>query len=152
MDVQAYDELPFNGLAAPSEIIDEQMRRLGILPSDFDFNDTMMSDTSTNPATTASGATTDAPVPSTVPVRDIIYDGPADTKKTMGEMLEQYGVPTSAGTLLTAAESAIIDIPRELYDAKEPVWEILTKEERLQGIGALLIVVAVIIGVISLLR
>ena len=143
-----YDNMQFNGLAEPSEIIAEQLQRLGIETADFD-----------------SGATIGTPGPpglspptgdtSTIPTsvtQPLVYDGPADTKKTVGEMLQEYGIPTSAAALLSSAESAVIDIPRDLHEAKEDVWTILTKGDRLQGMGALLIVVAAIMALINLLR
>jgi len=143
MNTDTPEDLPFNGLATSSDIIDEQMKRLGLYPSDFD---------ETTAAPTVAPGASDPTTPTPQQQQALVYDGPADTKKTLGKMLEEYGIPTSASDLLSAAESAVIDIPRELGDAKEPVWTILTRDDRLMGMGALLIIVAGIMALISLLR
>lgn len=141
----SYDEMPFNGLATSSEIIEAQMQRLGIETSDL----AEPLATSTTPPGDVSTLATQAPTQTQQP---LVYDGPVDSKKTLGQMLQEYGIPTSAADLISSAESAVIDIPKELQEAKEPVWTILSKGDRLQGIGALLIVVAAIMALINLLR
>jgi hypothetical protein len=143
MAADEYESLPFNGLATSSDILREQTKRLGITEEELE----MLPDVTDAKETTATDGTTQKPQQP-----QLVYDGPVDTKKTIGEMLSEYGFPESAAGLVSSAEDAIIGIPKDLGKAEEPVWTILTKDARLQGLGALAIIVAAIIGLINLLR
>lgn len=153
-----YERLPLNGLATTADIIEEQMRSYGVVLNDQNTFDELTDDgTTTRDAywetTSPPDATTSAPTatPSPPAADAYVYDGPADTGTPFGTILASYGIPTSAASLITKAEEALIGIPDDIRKGDESIVQILTKDSRLQGIGAALIIVAVIIGMIQVI-
>ena len=146
-----YERLPLNGLATTADIIEEQMRSYGVVLNDQNtFDELTDAGTTTRDAywetTSPPDATTSPPAADTY-----VYDGPADTGTPFGTILASYGIPTSAASLITKAEEALIGIPDDIRKGDESIVQILTKDSRLQGIGAALIIVAVIIGMIQVI-
>lgn len=75
------------------------------------------------------------------------YDGPTPTGKGLNHLAESLGLPPSLGVLFEDMQEAIIGITRDLTGSsteRESLTEILTHENRLRGIGALLVLVAVV--------
>jgi hypothetical protein len=147
-----YEDLPLNGLATTADILEQQMRVYGItLDDDNAFSDIREEPTAASTAvpTESDGSTT--PTPTVVPVKRYVYDGPVDTGKSFGDILAQYGIPTSVSKLITNAEDAFVGIPEDIQKGEEPIYTILTKDARLQGIGAALVIIAVVVGVIQAL-
>lgn len=75
-----------------------------------------------------------------------VFHGPADTGKSFGSVLTSYGLPTSFGELLSDAEEAFVGILFDLnhiHENRLSVYDILAKNNRLRGLGALFIVVAI---------
>lgn len=153
-----YEHLPLNGLATTSDILEEQMRLYGItLDEDNAFQDIGETTTpvpdqnsSDEPHALDSDGQSYNNV-ETTPAKRYVYDGPADTGKTFGDLLAHYGIPTSVSSLITKAEDAVIGIPEDIQKGDESILRILTKESRLQGIGAALVIVAVIVGILHAL-
>lgn len=152
-----YERLPLNGLATTADIIEEQMRAYGVVLNDQNTFDDLTDEGSTTRdtywETSPPDATTSAPTaaPSPPDADAYVYDGPADTGTPFGTILASYGIPTSAASLITKAEEALIGIPDDIRKGDESIVQILTKDARLQGIGAALIIVAVIIGMIQVI-
>ncbi|MGA1563845.1 MAG: hypothetical protein ACO35C_04410 [Pontimonas sp.] len=75
------------------------------------------------------------------------FDGPKRTGKTIGSVAEQYGLPTSFQQTIDDAQDAVLGITKDLVrsgETKTSVSEIITKDNRLRGIGMLLIITAIL--------
>ncbi len=169
-----YEDLPLNGLATTADIIEEQMRLYGITLNDNNTFSDLTQDTTSglameqafpdqlqttqapvidgitpDPTDTSDPTATDAAATQTA--TPYVYDGPADMGKTFGDILASYGIPTSVSSLVTKAEEAFVGIPDDIQKGEESILTIMTKETRLQGIGAAFIIVAVIIGIVQAL-
>jgi hypothetical protein len=82
---------------------------------------------------------------------DRVYSGPSRTNKSLGNVLETYGMPRTFGELLTDAEEAFIGIISDLNKTGQgeqmSLAEIFTKHDRMRGLGALFIVIS-LVGII----
>jgi hypothetical protein len=174
IDSTEYDALPFNGLADSSMVIEEQMRLYGIeIPEDSDLlggnnpnlgvNDSGKVETTTTPATITPGLTdgmdeTTRPPMSTASTAgatvggetSYVYDGPPDTGKTFGDVLSYYNIPTSLTQFVSLAEGVLVGVPEDIQKG-EPASKIFGSDARLQGFGALFILIGVLIAIINLL-
>lgn len=82
------------------------------------------------------------------------FDGPKWTGRTVKTVAETYGLPTSIQQTIDDAQDAVLGITRDLtksHETKTSLYEIITKDNRLRGIGALLIIAAVIGFIIKIL-
>ena len=78
---------------------------------------------------------------------DVEYDGPAKTGKTLKDLAVDLGAPDSLGTLIDDMQEAIIGIVGDLVNNKgdrTSIADILGHDNRLRGIGALCILVALV--------
>lgn len=76
-----------------------------------------------------------------------VFDGPKDKGNTFGDVLTSYGLPTSFGEVLSDAEEAFSGIIYDLnhiHENQTSVYEIFAKNNRLRGLGAIFIVIAVV--------
>lgn len=148
-----YEDLPLNGLATTADILEQQMRVYGITLDDENAFEDITEDATAAPTTTPaeSDGMATTPAPTVMPAKRYVYDGPVDTGKSFGDILAQYGIPTSVSKLITNAEDAFVGIPEDIQKGEESIYKILTKDARLQGIGAALVIIAVIVGVIQAL-
>jgi hypothetical protein len=81
-----------------------------------------------------------------------VYDGPSRTDSSFGNVLNSYGMPQSFRELFTDAEEAFIGIVSDLNKAggsgqEMSLADIFTKNDRMRGLGALFIVIA-LVGII----
>lgn len=89
------------------------------------------------------GGTTSTKKPTAAPGK--IYDGPKDQGNSFGDVLTSYGLPTTFGQLLSDAEEAFSGIMYDLNHIGEnslSVYEIFAKNNRLRGLGAIFIIIA----------
>lgn len=78
---------------------------------------------------------------------DVEYDGPDKTGKTLKDLAMDLGAPDSVGTLLDDMQDAVIGIVGDLVNPnpeRTSLAEILGHGNRLRGLGALCVFVAVI--------
>jgi len=76
-----------------------------------------------------------------------VFNGPKDEGNTLGDVLTSYGLPTSFGEILSDAEEAFSGIIYDLnhiHENRSSVYEILVKNNRLRGLGAIFIVIAIV--------
>ena len=76
-----------------------------------------------------------------------VFDGPEDKGASFGAILTSYGLPTTFGELLSDAEEAFVGILYDLnhiHESRSSVYDILSKNNRLRGLGALFIVIAMV--------
>jgi hypothetical protein len=78
-----------------------------------------------------------------------VYDGPPRKDTSFGDALSAYGMPQSFGELFTDAEEAFIGIVSDLNKAggsgqEMSLADIFTKNDRMRGLGALFIVIALV--------
>lgn len=86
-------------------------------------------------------------VKETTPPDDVEYDGPDKTGKTLKDLAMDLGAPDSVGTLLDDMQDAVIGIVGDLVNPKPErtsLAEILGHENRLRGLGALCVLVAIV--------
>lgn len=79
--------------------------------------------------------------------KKVYYDGPAKNATGVGDILERGGLYVSPGQLLKDAEDALLGIIHDLtrmHADNLSLHDILVKNNRLRGLGSLLIVVAVV--------
>jgi hypothetical protein len=79
--------------------------------------------------------------------KDTEYDGPDKTGKTLKDLAMDLGAPDSVGTLLDDMQDAVLGIVGDLVNPnpeRTSLAEILGHENRLRGIGALCVLVAII--------
>lgn len=91
--------------------------------------------------------TTAAPTTAPATREPQYFNGPKRTGKTIGSVAENYGLPTSIQQTIDDAQDAVLGITGDLVRAREnktSVYEIITKDNRLRGIGSLLILVAIV--------
>lgn len=91
---------------------------------------------------TVTNITTSAPA-----ARTSFYDGPPETKRTLGTVLTSYGLPKTFGELLSDAEEAFTGIVYDLnhiHENRLSIYDILVKNNRLRGLGAIFVVTAII--------
>ena len=89
------------------------------------------------------GGTTSTKKPTAAPGK--LYDGPKDQGNSFGDVLTSYGLPTTFGQLLSDAEEAFSGIMYDLNHIGEnslSVYEIFAKNNRLRGLGAIFIIIA----------
>ena len=89
------------------------------------------------------------PDPSVAPkdAKDAEYDGPSKTGKTLKDLAMELGAPESLGTLIDEMQEALIGIIGDLVNntgERTSIADILGHENRLRGLGALCILVALI--------
>lgn len=75
------------------------------------------------------------------------YDGPAKTGKTLKDLALDLGAPESLGSLLDDMQEAIVGIAGDLVNndgSRTGIADILGHQNRLRGIGALLVLVALV--------
>lgn len=75
------------------------------------------------------------------------YDGPPKTGKTLKDLAMDLGAPESLGTLIDEMQEAIIGIVGDLVNnngERTSIADILGHENRLRGLGALCILVALV--------
>lgn len=73
------------------------------------------------------------------------YDGPPRTGKELGDLMESVGLPPSVGTMFDDMQDAIMGIASDLSGnnaERTSLGDILTHDNRLRGLGALLVLVA----------
>lgn len=78
-----------------------------------------------------------------------VYDGPPRRDSSFGDALSAYGMPQSFGELFADAEEAFIGIVSDLNKAggsgqEMSLADIFTKNDRMRGLGALFIVIALV--------
>lgn len=179
-----YADLPYNGLAASSDIILDQMKEYGIdleNVAEPDGADLTLAENVTSLTTEESAlfdqrnaddersnAVRDLMSQASVPIDKYagndkttklyetqsapgkeegkVFDGPGDKGNTFGDVLTSYGLPASIGEILSDAEEAFSGIIYDLNHINEnrmSVYEILVKNNRLRGLGAIFVVIAV---------
>jgi len=77
----------------------------------------------------------------------VVYNGPKPTNDTLGQVAESYGMPSSFKSLIDDAQDAFVGIIGDLTKSKtEPMsyQDIFGKENRLRGLGSLLIIIGVL--------
>lgn len=166
VDTDLYMDTPFNALTKSSDIIENQLRDLGI---------SLDTDDPVSAQTTSSGPTmqplesiptipqtpldalfnmdnttpTSAPSDTTTEIQKdrVVYNGPKPTNDTLGQVAESYGIPSSFKSLIDDAQDAFVGIIGDLTKSKtEPMsyQDIFGKENRLRGLGSLLIIIGVL--------
>lgn len=161
---------PFNGLASATEILNVQYNILtgeGIKSTDLDVDafrvqpaaiqkeigiplqqtvgTGSMTDSETTTETTPSPETTEEPQ---------YFDGPRQSGRTLGTVAQEYGLPTSVKQTIDDAQDAVLGITKDLTQSqneKVSLYEVFTKDNRLRGIGALLIIIAVVAFFVKIL-
>lgn len=172
VDPDLYMDTPLNALTRSSDIIEKQLRDMGVSLDQSDpvsaqdpTSKNSMQPITQDPSTdspldifsvknettvppTESGQT-DEPNKASTTSR-VMMNGPKPTNETLGQVAESYGLPTSFKTIIDDAQDAFVGILGDLTRAKdEPLsyQEIFGKENRLRGLGSLFIIIG-IIGVI----
>jgi hypothetical protein len=82
------------------------------------------------------------------------YDGPKRTGQSLKTVAEQYGLPMSVRETIDDAQDAVLGISRDLTQQsteKKSFYEILTQDNRLRGIGALLVITAIVAFIVKIL-
>lgn len=75
------------------------------------------------------------------------FDGPTPTGKGMKDLANTFGLPPSLGVMFEEMQDAILGVIGDLTGSnteRESLGDILTHENRLRGIGTLLVLVAVV--------
>ena len=146
LEYTAFEDVPgpLNGLASTSEIIDRQLDVYGISVNDTTGQFDDATDPTSDPTIDATIAPSTASTRGSDPYTLYAYDGPGDTGKTFGDMMKSYGFPSDLSGFVRDAEDAIVGIPDEIQRGT-PLYEILSKPWRLQGIGAAFILVGIIL-------
>jgi len=75
------------------------------------------------------------------------YDGPPLTGKGVSDLVESLGMPSSIGQLFSEMQEAVLGITSDLMgnsSERESLADILTHNNRMRGIGAMLVSIAVI--------
>lgn len=158
---------PLNGLTTSTELLNEQYSILTgpktITSTDLDVDafKAQPVDVSTEmyeiQQTVGNSDNIDAISPSTPDVENTTpeyYNGPRHTGKTIGSVAKEYGFPTSVQQTIDDAQDAVLGITKDLTQSgekKESLYDILTKDNRLRGIGALLIITAVVAFIVKIL-
>jgi hypothetical protein len=182
MSVPSYAELPYNGLATSSEIILNQIEKLGITvdriepsggdstlnlqgltqtesalfdPRQPDERSDAIRELASKPSVPINKYNPDDPIiklygspdPTTAAKGTKVFNGPPDTGATLGGVLTTYGLPSSLGELFSDAEEAFSGILYDLNHIREnklSVYDILAKNNRMRGLGALFIAISII--------
>lgn len=159
---------PLNGLATSTEILNEQYNILTgtetLRSTDLDADEFRAQPASVSrelfelKQTVGSidppGPSTALQQPATVDPEPRYFDGPKQTGRTLGSIAQEYGLPTSVRQTFDDAEDAVLGVTRDLTqskDTKESFYDIITKDNRLRGIGALLIIAAVVAFILKIL-
>lgn len=159
---------PLNGLATSTEILNEQYNvltgRETLRSTDLDADEFRAQPASVSrelfelKQTVGSidppGPSTALQQPGTVDPEPKYFDGPKQTGRTLGSIAQEYGLPTSVRQTVDDAEDAVLGVTRDLTqskDTKESFYDIITKDNRLRGIGALLIIAAVVAFILKIL-
>jgi hypothetical protein len=159
---------PLNGLATSTEILNEQYNVLTgtetLRSTDLDADEFRAQPASVSrelfelKQTVGSidppGPSTALQQPATVDPEPKYFDGPKQTGRTLGSIAQEYGLPTSVRQTVDDAEDAVLGVTRDLTqskDTKESFYDIITKDNRLRGIGALLIIAAVVAFILKIL-
>lgn len=159
---------PLNGLATSTEILNEQYNVLTgnetLRSTDLDADEFRAQPASVSremfelKQTVGSfdppGPSTALQQPSTMETGPVYFDGPKKTGRTIGSIAHEYGLPTSVRQTFDDAEDAVFGVTRDLTqskDSKESIYDIITKDNRLRGIGALLIIAAVVAFILKIL-
>jgi len=160
--------MSLNGLASSKEIMDRQLRistgntniravdldqdAFKAVPADltgekkvmFDLRQTVGAGATDTPSIAAS-STQESPQ---------YFDGPAKTGETVTTVAERYGLTGTVKQTIDDAQDAVLGITQDLTKQKEdkkPLHEILTQDNRLRGIGILLVCTAIMAFVIKIL-
>lgn len=168
VDPDLYMDTPLNALTRSSDIIEKQLRDMGVSldqadpvsAEDSNARNSMQpitQDASVNSPLDIFSVKTETTVPPTetgksmestpVSSKRIVMNGPKPTNETLGQVAESYGMPTSFKTILDDAQDAFVGILGDLTRAKdEPMsyQEIFGKENRLRGLGSLFIIIGII--------
>lgn len=75
------------------------------------------------------------------------WDGPAPTGKGISDLFESIGAPSSMSQLFEEMQGAVLGITSDLVGGnseRESITDILTHGTRLRGIGAMLVLIAVV--------
>ena len=72
----------------------------------------------------------------------------------MEDQTNQSKVGQSVGYIsyVDDAKEAVLGIPADITTGREPLYDVVTKKNRLRGIGFLLVFIAVILAVLGLVR
>jgi hypothetical protein len=158
---------PLNGLATSTEILNEQYNVLTgtetLRSTDLDADEFRAQPASVSRELFELKQTVgsiDPPGPSTALQQSATvdsdpkyFDGPKQTGRTIGSIAQEYGLPTSVRQSVDDAEDAVLGVTRDLTqkDTKESLYDIITKDNRLRGIGILLILAAVVAFILKIL-
>jgi hypothetical protein len=159
---------PLNGLATSTEILNEQYNVLTgnetLRSTDLDADEFRAQPASVSRELFELKQTVgsiDPPGPSmalqqsaAVDSEPKYFDGPKQTGRTLGSIAQEYGLPTSVRQTVDDAEDAVLGVTRDLTqstDTRESFYDIITKDNRLRGIGALLIIAAVVAFILKIL-
>lgn len=164
---------PLNGLVSSKEIMNQQLNALSgtktltavdldqddfrAVPADltpeqkrvYDLKLTVGDGAETTPVLSA--ASTPVVQSETQPQ---YFDGPARTDQSIRTVAEQYGLPTSVRQTIDDAQDAVLGISKDLTQQsteKKSLYEILTQDNRLRGIGALLVITAIVAFIVKIL-
>ena len=156
---------PFNGLATATEIMNRQYNILTgtntITSTDLDTDAFRVQPAPIQQELGVSleqtvGTPGETPVDDTTstPADPQYFDGPRQTGKTVKTVAEDYGLPTSIKQTIDDAQDAVLGITKDLTQSqheKVSLYEVITKDNRLRGIGALLIILAVVAFFVKIL-
>lgn len=153
---------PFNGLATATEIMNRQYNILTgtktITSTDLDTDSfrvqpaPIQQELGVSLEQTVGTPVASTPSPETSDPQ--YFDGPRQTGRTVGTVAEQYGLPTSVKQTIDDAQDAVLGITKDLTQSqneKVSLYEVITKDNRLRGIGALLIILAVVAFFVKIL-
>lgn len=90
---------------------------------------------------------TPPPTPAAAPSAGHEYDGPPPTGKGVKDIVIALGLPPSLGTLVDDMQDAIVGITADLTGSdttRSSLADIFTHNNRLRGIGSLLVIIAVV--------
>jgi len=82
------------------------------------------------------------------------YDGPTPTGQNLVKIANEYHLPTSLSESLNDAQDAVLGITRDLTksgEERKSLLEIISQDNRLRGIGLVLICVACVTSILILL-
>jgi len=153
---------PLNGLASSSEILNDQYRvmvdRKTISSTELDINEFKATPYAITGAQKdlyelkqtvgedAAVQDSDTFLQPSKSLTNKYFDGPRQTGKTMKDVANKWGLPTSVSESVADAEDVVLGIPRDLSvsrDKKTSLTDILTKDNRLRGIAIILICLAI---------
>lgn len=162
----SYMDQPLNGLATSTEILNEQYNvltgRETLRSTDLDADEFRAQPASVSrelfelkqTVGSVDPPSTALQQPATMEPEPKYFDGPKQTGRTLGTIAQEYGLPTSIRQTFDDAEDAVLGVTRDLTqtkDTKESFYDIITKDNRLRGIGALLIIAAVVAFILKIL-